>query len=301
MKKYMKLARITAWPASLFSFAVGFGAGATRLTSWEDGLFGLAAVLSFFAFAFALNFYSDRDVDRYHPGRLKDVKLSEQPLLTGDVTERECGAFCALTFLLAVAFGWFAGGLVALLMLLASLVGGVLYSHPWVRLKGKPVADILCMSCLSAILFSAGFVVARGAMPTWPMFLFFSMFSAVIYIPTVVGDYEYDIRAGLKTSAVVFGQRNLLKAMWVIWLCSLPISWYIISGQYVMVTKVCVIVACVASAAYAATAWRSLRPGGLLMPLVSSHPRGAIMSLGAVSLLFICWGWFKVLSHGPIP
>jgi len=28
MGKYLKLARITAWPASLFSFAVGFGAAA---------------------------------------------------------------------------------------------------------------------------------------------------------------------------------------------------------------------------------------------------------------------------------
>lgn len=299
MMRYVKLARLTAWPASLFSFAVGFGAGATALTSWQDGLLGLLAVLSFFAFAFALNFYSDRDVDRYHDGRLKDTKLSEQPLVTGRVTVRQCIVFCALAFLLTVAFGWLASGLVGLLMLSACLVGGILYSHPWIRLKGRPVADVLCMACLSAVLFSAGFVAAQGVLPTWPMFLFFSMFSAVIYIPTVVGDYQYDVQVGLRTSAVFFGQRNVMKVMWGVYIAALPVAWLIISGPYMLGTKVCVALACVVSAIYATMAWSSLRPPNLVMPLIGRHPRGAIMGLGIVSLLFISWGWFKVLYQTP--
>lgn len=300
MKKYIKLARVTAWPASLFSFAVGFGAGATRSTSWEDGLFGLVAVLSFFAFAFALNFYSDRDVDSHHDGRQKDVRLMEQPLVTGEVTGRQCGAFCALAFLMAVGFGWLAGSLVGLLIFSACLVGGVLYSYPSIRLKGKPVADILCMSCLSTILFSAGFTVAQGKMPTWPMLLFFSLFSAIVYIPTVVSDYEYDAQAGLRTSAVVFGPRNLIRAMWILCVCTVVVALFILFGPYALASKVCVALACAASVILAAIAWRSLGPSGLVMPVISRHPRGAIISFGIISLLFLCWGWLKVLPVGHI-
>jgi 4-hydroxybenzoate polyprenyltransferase len=295
--KYLKLARITAWPTSLFSFAVGFGAGATRLTDWADALFGFLAVFSFFGFAFALNFYSDRDVDRYHDGWLRDIKLSQQPLLTGEITVRECQVFCLFTFLLSIAFGWLAGGrLVALLIFGACLVGGILYSYPLIRLKSKPVGDILCMSCLSAVLFSAGYVVAWGEMPRWLMFLFFAIFSAIIYIPTVISDYEFDSRAGLKTSAVVFGQRNLLKATWVIWLCSLPVAWLLVSGTYPLGTKVCVVVACVASLIWTALAWTNLKPPLLDMPVLNRHSREAIIYFGVISLIFIGWGLFKLYS-----
>jgi len=298
MGKYLKLARITAWPASLFSFAVGFGAAATRWTHWEDSLFGLLAVLSFFCFAFALNFYSDRDVDRYHDGWQKDIKLSQQPLLTGEVTARECRAFCLFAFLLAIAFGWLAGALVALLVFAACLIGGILYSHPFVRLKGKPIGDIVCMSCLSAILFSTGYAVAREAMPSWPMFLFFSLFSAIVYIPTVVSDYEYDSQAGLRTSAVIFGQRNLMKAIWVIYVCALPVAWLLISGPYPLGSKIFVIIACATSAFYVAIGWRSLKPPRLIVPMLSRRPRQTIVSFGTIALLFLGWGLFNVFGHG---
>lgn len=186
MAKYLRLARITAWPASLFSFAVGFGAGADRWTQWEDVLFGFLAVFSFFSFAFALNFYSDKDVDRYHEGWQKDVKLSRQPLLSGDITERECKVFCVVTFMLTIAFAWLVSSLVAWLMFGACLAGGILYSYPPIRLKGKPLGDILCMSGLSALLFPAGYVVAQEVLPTWQMFLFFAMFSLLCSQPSSI-------------------------------------------------------------------------------------------------------------------
>ena len=301
MTKYLRLARITAWPASLFSFAVGFGTGATEWTTWEDTLFGLLSVLSFFSFAFALNFYSDKDVDRYHDGWQKDIKLSEQPLLTGEVTDRECRIFCILTFILAIAFAWLVSGLIALLMFGACLIGGIFYSHPSIRFKGKPGADIACMSTLSTLLFLAGYVVALGKLPSWPMLLFFSIFSAIVYIPTVVSDYQYDARAGIRTSAVVFGQRNLLKAMTVFCVCAFPVAWLIVSGPYPVGAKTCIVIACVASSIYTLTAWKSLKPPHLVVPVLSKHSREAITSFGVIALLFLCWGFFRLYSHSYIP
>ncbi len=301
MVKYLRLARITAWPASLFSFAVGFGTGATEWTTWQDSLFGFLSLFCFFSFAFALNFYSDRDVDRYHDGWQKDVKLSEQPLLAGEVTDRECRIFCILTFTLAIAFAWLVSSLVALLMFGCCLVGGILYSHPFIRFKAKPGADIACMSGLSTLLFLTGYIVALGRMPNWLMLLFFAIFSAIVYIPTVVSDYQYDARAGVRTSAVAFGQRNLLGAMMFLCICAFPVAWLIITGPYPDGAKACIFVACVASLIYTLTAWSSLKPPRLVMPLLAKYSREAIMSFGAISLLFLCWGLFRIFSQSYVP
>jgi len=301
MAKYLRLARVTAWPASLFSFAVGFGTGATEWTTWEDTLFGLLSVLSFFSFAFALNFYSDRDVDKYHDGWQKDVKLSEQPLLAGEVTDRECRIFCILTFVLTIAFAWLVSGLIALLMFGACLVGGIFYSHPSIRFKAKPGADIACMSTLSTLLFLAGYVVALGRMPSWPMLVFFSIFSAIVYIPTVVSDYEYDARAGIRTSAVAFGQRNLLKSMGFLYVGTLPVAWLIVSGRYPIGAKTCIVIACIVLLVYTITAWRCLKPPHLVVPVLSKHSREVITSFGVIALLFFCWGIFRLYYHSYMP
>lgn len=36
----------------------------------------------------------------------------------------------------------------------------------------------------------------------------------IFYIPTVVTDYEFDKKAGLKTSAIFFGPKKILRAMY---------------------------------------------------------------------------------------
>ena len=296
MWKYFKLMRIILWPASLFCFAVGFGVGATESTDLEKTLFGFLATFSFLGFAYALNFYTDRDVDRYDDSCQRDIDRSKQPLLTGEVTEKECIVFCILTFLTAILFSALVSRVFALLIFSACIVGGVLYSHPWVRMKATPVGDILCMATLSTLLFSAGYVLSFGVTPTWPMILFFSLFSAILYIPTVVSDYEYDYKAGLRTSAVVFGQRNLIKGMFIICMLSLPVAyWIVVEGHYPLGTKTCVIIAWISSAVCTAVIWKSLKPPKLIIPVLSSHPRQAILLGGLISLLFIIYGFFKIL------
>ena len=290
IRKYLKVIRITAWPVSLFPFAVGFGAGATDETSSIDTLLGFLAVFSFFSFAYALNLYSDRDVDMYHDGWQKDVDLSQQPLLTGEISLRECIILCLITAVMSVVFSLLVNYLVAALMLASCIVGGILYSHPAIRLKAKPVTDILSMSCLSVMLFISGYFVARGEVPTWQMLLFFAIITAIVYITTVVSDYKYDLRAGIKTSAVVFGQRNLLNVMLVFSIGTVPIGWLIWTGNYVSSTKIFTIVACIIAIIGTVIAWRSLDPPHLTLPWLSRHPLRVWLLSGSIPLAFVCWG-----------
>jgi len=158
------------------------------------------------------------------------------------------------------------------------------------------------MSALSVCLFSAGYLLAWGAMPNWLMMLFFSLFSITVYIPTVVSDYELDLKARLRTSAVVFGQRNLMKGMIISCLFSLAVAcWIVVEGFYPLGTKALVIFAWVASVVGTAVTWKSLKPPRLVLPVLSSHPRRVIVSFGMISLLFIGYGFFRLLFPAHIP
>ncbi len=298
IRKYLKVIRITAWPISLFPFAVGFGAGARDATSAIDTLFGFLAVFSFFSFAYALNLYSDRDVDIHHDGWQKDTDLSQQPLLTGEMSLRECIILCFVTAVMSIVFGWLVNYLVAILMFASCIVGGIFYSHPAVRLKAKPVTDILSMSSLSMMLFTSGYFVARGDVPTWQMLLFFAIITAIVYIPTVVSDYKFDLKAGIRTSAVVFGQRNLAKVMWFCAIATIPVAWLVWIGDYPSSTRVFVIIASVDAIVGTAILWKSLDPPHLTLPWLSQHPLRVWILCGLVPLAFVGWGIARMYGNG---
>jgi 4-hydroxybenzoate polyprenyltransferase len=307
MTKYLKLARITAWPAFSLAFVIPFAAGSYAATSWPSASIGFLALFLFAGFAFALNFYSDRDTDRYHDGIQKDFNLRQQPLVTGEVTERECKVFCVVTLLVAVALGFLVSNLFGLLVILACLAGGVLYSHPKIRLKAKPVGDILCISLLGVLAPSAGYVLGAGERPTFLMMLFWFLVTATAYISTVVSDYEFDVKAKLRTSAVFFGQSRLLKAMAVGSLLSLVVAFFIFkSNYYPPGTRYFAIFAAAALIAVTAVVWRSLKPPRMHVPIISSRRRWffiapGIITPGIISLLFLCYASFKLFAPNYLP
>lgn len=294
--KYLKLGRVTSWPSFSLAFVIIFTVGVYGGTSWPRALIGFAALFLFAGFAFALNFYSDRESDKYHDGKEKEFDLSRQPMITGEVTEAECKVFCAVTLLAAVACGFVVGNLFGSLVVAACLLGGVLYSHPWIRLKAKPVLDIVCMAGMAAVLFSAGYALARETMLNWPAFLYLFIFAAIGHIPSVVYDYQYDARAGLRTSAVVFGQRNLANAMWVLWLGAVALAWFISTGPYAFGYKVGAVLGCASLAAYSFIVWRSVRTTSQNVPLLTGHPLREIGFSSAVSLSCLGYAAFRFIT-----
>jgi len=299
--KYLKLGRISSWPAFSLAFLVPFAVGAYEGTDWTSAILGFVVLILIASFSFALNFYSDRDTDRYHDGRQKDLNLTQQPMLTGEVTENECKAFCIVTLVLIVILAFLVSNLFALLALLACLLGGVLYSHPFIRLKAKPFFDIACMCIFCTLLFSAGYALARETMVGWQVFLFFSLLCAIVYIPSVVQDYEWDVRAGLRTSAVVFGKRNLTNTMWAVCLCMIPVTWLIISGPHAIVFKTCAALALVNSVVYTIISLRALNAPRHTMPLLDRFPHATMITSAVLALLCLGYAFSKVFVTSHLP
>jgi len=304
----MKLARFTAWPAFILVFLIPFAAGVNSNTDLLKALFGFLAIFSFASFAFALNFYSDRDTDKYHDGSQKDFNLPRQPLITGEVTERECIVFCVVTFLLAIIFGFLVSNLFALLIVLACLFGGILYSHSWIRLKAKPLGDVFCISSLGVLVPSAGHLLSTGMLPDGLIMLILFLITATIYISTVVNDYKSDLKAGLRTSAVFFGQGRLMIAMAFVYLLVLAVAFLIVGESYPLGTKFFVIlISAFPIIFFIAVARRWAKPTQMHMPTPASSPHWISNSPGMFSLsfiisfIFVLYAFFKISFYNYIP
>ncbi|MBM3157675.1 MAG: hypothetical protein FJ004_10390 [Chloroflexi bacterium] len=299
--KYLKLGRITSWPAFSLSFLIPFAVGAYEGTDWARAILGFVVLILIASFSFALNFYSDRDSDRYHDGMQKDMNLTRQPVLTGEVTLRECKVFCAVTVVLIVILAFLVSNLFALLTLLACLLGGVLYSHPFIRLKTKPIFDIACMCLCCALLFSAGYTLARETMVGWLAFVFFFQVCVVLYISTVVQDYEWDVQAGLRTSAVVFGKRKLTNAMWAVCVTMIPVTWLIVSGPYAIAFKTCAVLFLVSSVVYTILSWRALNTPRYTLPLLDRFPHATMITAAILALMCLGYAFSKVFVTNSLP
>lgn len=297
--KYSKLARVTAWPAYSIAFLIPFAVGVHAGISWFNGSAGFLALLSFAGFAFALNFYSDRDTDRYHDGIQKDFDLARQPLVTGEVTERQCKVFCLVLLLLAILLSFLVGTLFALLVTLACLFGGVFYSHPKIRMKAKPLGDIICISVLGLLVPSAGYLLGAGMLPTTLMMLFWFLVTATGYIATVISDYEFDAKAGLQTTAVYFGRNRALKLMCFSCLSCLLVAYLVFRSNnlYPLGTRCFAVFSGVALVTLIIIMWRSLiKTKKMHLPIVSTHGRWNFIAPGIISLLSLFYVCMKLIA-----
>jgi len=210
--KYLRLIRPKAWICFLFPLAVGFGLGVAPGVA----LIRIISVFASFAFCccfvFTLNALADVDVDRFHDGHSKDMNLSKQPLLTGELTTRQCSSLSLLFIGASLLFGLLVNLLFFALVLAVNIIGFI-YSVRPTRLKARPLGDIVCNAVAGMLFFVAGFNIANIIIdPVLMLGAFLS--AAVFYIPTMVTDYEFDKRAGLKTTVVLLGPRKALRAMY---------------------------------------------------------------------------------------
>ena len=208
--KFLRLLRPVAWLCFLLPFAVGFGFGATPNTSILHAFLGLLSFMFWMSFSFTINAIFDRDVDRFHDGRVKDLNLSLQPLVTGEISLREAWLYCLIFFVLSLATAAAINLNFFLAMLAANIIGFVYSAPP--RFKAKPVMDVVCNALAALLAFYAGLSIGGAEMPVavYPATFFLA---ATFYIPTAVSDYEFDRKAGLKNTPVYFGPERALKSL----------------------------------------------------------------------------------------
>ena len=87
--KYVRLLRPIAWITFLLPFAVGLGLGITSDSNLLHIIFAFIAFSCWMSFSFIVNSIADKDVDKLHNGRSKDMNLAHQPIATSEITEKK--------------------------------------------------------------------------------------------------------------------------------------------------------------------------------------------------------------------
>jgi 4-hydroxybenzoate polyprenyltransferase len=193
---------------------VGFGLGVTSDSNPLHVIFAFIAFIFWMSFCFVLNAVGDKDVDKFHTGRSKDMNLAYQPLVTGEVTEKKALYLSIMFFIFSLLFAWLVNSLFFLLILIVDVLGYI-YSMPPTRFKTKPIGDILCNTLAGGTIFIAGLSIGGTNMDPLAILGVF-IIASNFYIPTVITDYEFDRKAGLTTSAVFFGPKKLLQMMYLL-------------------------------------------------------------------------------------
>jgi 4-hydroxybenzoate polyprenyltransferase len=226
MRKYVTLLRLKISLAFFFPMALGYAV----VSETGAAIPAYKIVLGFLAFfcaaffASTLNFYADVASDKEFEGEFKDMDLKRQPFVTGEMGRLETALAFALSGAGCVACSLVVSLRFAVFIVGFALVVGLLYSHPWFRLKAKPVTDMLCNILGMGFSLMAGLALAGSYTPPAMFLVWAALFITVVYIPTVVNDVPFDEAAGYKTSGVFFGASRLLYSMVPLTMIMIPLA-----------------------------------------------------------------------------
>lgn len=224
--KYWILLRIKISLAYFFPLAFGLTVAADanpEIPLWKLPVGFLAFFCASF-FASTMNFYADVEADRDFGGQFKDMDLKEQPFVTGEMGRTETWLAFAISFAGCAGLSFAVNYRYAIFIILFAVVVGLLYSHPWFRLKARPLTDILINVAGMGFALLAGLAFSTHDLPPVLFLVWGGLFVTVMYIPTVVNDVPFDEAAGYKTSGVFFGAKRLLYSMAPLALAMVPIG-----------------------------------------------------------------------------
>ncbi len=213
MHRYLRLLRPLAWVCFLLPFAAGFFLGSSGIRSFYQVMLSYTSFSFWMAFSFTINALYDREVDRLHDGRVKDLNLSLQPIVTGEVSEKEAKILSFTFFILSLSTAIGVSAEFLITMFAANFIGYVYSAPP--RFKAWPILDVLCNALAGVLAFHAGITVGGGGVP--PAIYAATFFlAATFYIPTALSDYEFDKKAGLRNTPVYFGPNNTLRFLCIL-------------------------------------------------------------------------------------
>jgi chlorophyll synthase len=291
--KYIRLLRPLAWITFLLPFTVGFGLGITSKSNPFHVIFAFIAFISWMSFCFVVNAIADRDVDRFHNGRSKDMNLAFQPLVTDEIDVKEA-SYLSIAFLCSsVVFALLINPLFFSIILFVDILGYV-YSMPPTRFKMRPVADVVCNAVAAAAIFTAGLSIGGGNMNP-VMILGASTVASNFYIPTVVTDYEFDKKAGLRTSAVFFGPRKTLKTMYLLTPAGVAL-WVIVFLTSHLEIQISALIVIIYTLVFTMAANMKFKKDRLYI-----HENWILIPFLLISMAFTIYGVIKLLGLSVLP
>lgn len=286
--RYIRLLRPIAWITFLLPFSVGLGLGLTSKGNPFHILFAFIAFISWMSFSFLVNAIADKEVDRFHDGRSKDMNLSFQPLVTGEVSEKEALYLSVIFLFTSLLFAWLVNPFFLLLIFIVDIFGYV-YSMPPFRFKTKPIVDILCNALSAGVVYIAGLSIG-GANMDLIMILGVFIMASTFYIPTVVTDYSFDKKAGLNTSAVFFGPKKILKVMYLLTAIILLIGIIVLLISNLEL-KVLALLIIFYSFVFTIASNYKLKGGRLYL-----HANWILIPFALISVVFVLYGIIKLLG-----
>lgn len=163
------------------------------------------------AYAFMINDIEDAPDDARDPAR-----AARNPISTGRIPAKIGYSACRFVALVTLALYAF-GGVGVLAIGIATLLLSHLYSWRPVRLKAWPVTDVLSHSLmLSGLLLLAGYFIYHDS----PGIVWFV--AAAVTLVSVYGqlynqlrDYDMDKAAGLNNTAIILGEANTRRVMYL--------------------------------------------------------------------------------------
>jgi len=286
--KHIRLLRPIAWITFLYPFSVGFGLGVTSDSNPLHVIFAFIAFIFWMSFCFVLNAVGDKDVDKFHNGRSKDMNLAYQPLVTGEVTEKKALYLSIMFFIFSLLFAWLVNSLFFLLILIVDVLGYI-YSMPPTRFKTKPIGDILCNTLAGGTIFIAGLSIGGTNMNPLAILGVF-IIASNFYIPTVITDHEFDKKAGLTTSAVFFGPKKLLQMMYLLTAIAV-IIWLIVFLINNLELKVLALLVIIYIIAFTLASNAKLKEERL-----NIHENWILVPFALMSAAFVIYGILKLLG-----
>jgi len=182
-------------------FLLGAHHGAKAAALPIDALHLLAGLLSFTTLLGAI-YVMNQIADRAADLEGKKLFLISEGIISTKAAWIETLALVAASFALALVFL----PLVFSAICAASLALGAMYSLEPVRLKRRPVLDVLANAAGSGVLNTlAGWAAVGAPLEGWVSLLPYPVAVAAVDLATTLADREADAKMGFRTSGVVLG------------------------------------------------------------------------------------------------
>ncbi|MCS7143562.1 MAG: UbiA prenyltransferase family protein [Archaeoglobaceae archaeon] len=221
----IRLLRPYAWACFLLPFSAGIWVGGK--IELDHLLFGILSFSFWMSFSFVVNAIYDREVDKLHDGRTKDLDLSKQPLVTGEISVRTAWIIAIASLIASQFFAYLINMQFFYAMLVANAIG--YFYSAWPRFKAYPLTDVICNALAAVLVFYAGVSACNTEQP---LIVYISAFllASTFYIPTAVSDYEFDKKAGLKNTPIFFGPERVLRSLYPLGILT-SIFWFFVLIQ----------------------------------------------------------------------
>jgi 4-hydroxybenzoate polyprenyltransferase len=286
--KYFRLIRPIAWITFLFPFSVGLGLGLNPIALPINILLGFFSFICWMSFSFIVNAIGDKEVDKIHDGRSKDMNLANQPISTGEIAQGK-GLILSIIFLiLSLLSAWLINTIFFVMIIFANILGYI-YSMPPIRFKAKPVGDVFSNAFAAGAIFTAGLSVGGSNINIF-MIIEAIIMASIFYLPTVLTDIEFDRKVGLKTSAIFLGAKNVVNSMFILTILLIAIG-LIIFYFYNIELKILVILMIIYSLIFISATKIKLKGEELLL-----HENWILIPFFILSLIFIIYGILKMME-----